>query len=305
MDDLRWVLLLVGAVVLVAVYFFGGFDREGWAQERKQSRARRQDKTDRKDIFAGQSVVTARGNVKKEPGMGMMEPESAFSGPVSPTSETKSGQEEILADDKMEAVNAEYFDIEDDISGTDIPVGLVVEKAEVHIPETIIVSEEVPEQAAILPPGVEPLVLSVSILSEEEDFSGPAIKEALEAEGLRYGALHIFHFYDPDKKDVFESDDAVFSVASVLEPGTFTPEEPDKMQAPGLMLFCQLPGPVSGDVALELMLEKGRGLAARLHGHMCDDKRSRFTAQARNHYQDRIAAFNRKLVLARKKTSVN
>ena len=42
-------------------------------------------------------------------------------------------------------------------------------------------------------------------------------------------------------------------------------------------------------------------LAVRLDGRMCDDKRNVFTAQAKTHYQDRVAAFERELVLARKK----
>ncbi|NOX92699.1 MAG: cell division protein ZipA [Gammaproteobacteria bacterium] len=329
MDDLRWILLLVGVVVLVAVYFSGRFESEDWARERKQTHTGRRDKADSK------KKVATRTTVKKEPGMGVVEPEPVaekpeqheldvarssvkvpetkpVADPVSPTvphdetvmpeSATKADQE-IPVDNKNETVNIEHFGIEDEITGIEIPVDLAVAEAEIHIAD--IVLDEEPEQAA-MPPGIEPLVLSVSIFTDgEENFSGPEIKEALEAEGLRHGAMRIFHFHDPDKKDISENDDAVFSVASVLEPGFFDLKKLDEMQTPGLMLFCQLPGPLSGEDALEAMLDKGRGLAVRLHGHMCDDKRNRFTAQARNHYLDRIAAFNRALVLARKRTSAN
>ena len=48
MDDLRWILLLVGAVVLVAIYFSGRFESEDWARERKQPRAGQSDKTGKK-----------------------------------------------------------------------------------------------------------------------------------------------------------------------------------------------------------------------------------------------------------------
>jgi FtsZ-interacting cell division protein ZipA len=49
------------------------------------------------------------------------------------------------------------------------------------------------------------------------------------------------------------------------------------------------------------MLDKARGIAVRLHGQLCDDKRNRFTTQAKTHYQDRISTFVRELAVARKK----
>jgi len=315
MDNLRWILLLLGVVVLMAIYFSGRFESEGRAQERKQFRTGRHGKTGKKadwqEALARPPVVTVRGKVKKEPGMGEVDPELVAE-PVSPTiphDETVTLEPvtkanlEILAGHTDETVNLGHVDIEDEITGIEIPVDFAVTEAEIQIADTV--PDEEPERA-VIPPGIEPLVLSVSIFAdEEENFSGPEIKEALEAEGLEYGAMRIFHFHDPDKKDISENDDAVFSVASVMEPGFFDQGKLDALQTPGLMLFCQLPGPLPGDIALEMMLDKGRGLAVRLHGHMCDDKRNRFTAQARNHYLDRIAAFNRELVLACKKTPTN
>ncbi len=332
MDDLRWILLLVGVVVLVAVYFSGRFE----PREHKRSRTgcdKTDKKTDRKEVLPRQSVVTACSKVRKEPAMGIVEPEftaekpeqdepSIISSsanmpeakpvaepvlPIIPHEEmlaaesvTKTEQD-VGVDHKSETANVEYehFAIEDEITGIEIPADLTVAEAEIRIADTV--SDEELEQTA-MPPGIKPLVLSVSVFAEEEEnFSGLEIKEALEAEGFLHGAMRIFHFHNPDKKDVSENNDVVFSVASVLEPGFFDLEKLDEMQTPGLMLFCQLPGPLSGEDALEIMLDRGRGLAVRLHGHMCDDKRNRFTTQAKNHYLDRIATFKRELVLARKK----
>jgi len=316
MDELRWILLLVGVAVVAAVYFSGRFESEDWMRERKRSRTGRHDKADnRKKITA-----------KKEPVMGETEPEPDDTSPINvfedepatgtvspkvphtetiPVESVTKTEQKIRVDHKIETIRAEHPSIEDEITEIEIPVDFAVAEAEIHIADIATVSDEEPEQA-VISPGIEPLVLSVSVFADgESDFSGPEIKAALEAEGLLHGAMRIFHFHDPDKKTVSENDDAVFSVASVVEPGFFDLEKLDEMQTPGLMLFCQLPGPLSGEDALDVMLDKGRGLAVRLHGHMCDDKRNRFTAQAKNHYLDRITAFNRKLVLARKKTLAN
>ena len=42
MEDLRWILLLVGALVIAAVYFSSRFEREDWVREREQFDARKQ-----------------------------------------------------------------------------------------------------------------------------------------------------------------------------------------------------------------------------------------------------------------------
>jgi cell division protein ZipA len=189
--------------------------------------------------------------------------------------------------------------IEDEITNVDIPTDLAVAEAEIHVGE--ITEDEAPAQEK-MPLDIEPLVLSVIVHAEEDEFfQGPEIREALEAEGLTHGAMSIFHFHDPDKEEISENDDAVFSVANVLEPGFFDLGKLEELQSPGLMLFCQLPGPLPGEAALDLMLDKGRGLAVRLGGHMCDDKRNPFTTQAKNYYRDRISTFARELELARKK----
>ncbi len=307
MDDLRWILLLVGIVVVAAIYFSGRFERES-GQERKQwySGGR---KTSKKKALSRQ----AHNKIKKEPGMGVIEPKKPVAGPVSPinphdemmmlTSVTKTDQD-LSTENKSETSKAKHIDIEDEIVEIEIPVNLAEAEAEIHITDTV---PDIELESITMPPDIEPLVLSVSVFTDDENesFNGTEIKEALEAEGLLHGTMRIFHFHDPDKKNVSENDSTVFSVASVLEPGFFDLEKLNEMQTPGLMLFCQLPGPLPGEDALEVMLDKGRGVAVRLHGHMCDDKRNRFTTQAKNHYLDRITAFKRKLVLARKNTRVN
>jgi len=52
------------------------------------------------------------------------------------------------------------------------------------------------------------------------------------------------------------------------------------------------------------MLDKGRGLAVRLNGQMCDEKHSPFTSQAKTYYLEKIATYNREVELARKRAEV-
>lgn len=48
-------------------------------------------------------------------------------------------------------------------------------------------------------------------------------------------------------------------------------------------------------------LKKTRGIADKLNGQLCDDKRNQLIEQAIGHYRDRITAFDHEMVLARKK----
>lgn len=366
MDDLRWVLLLVGAVVVVAIYLSGRFESEDWVRERKQFRDGKAKKSTQKKRSKKTSVnassTVAHAAVKQEPSISSLaepETESKTESVVEPVidtpvaiepvsevvaeqgTEVSTQQDDVGAQQEVETPPVEDVvpepkpeerekprdvadapepvettgeetspdpvdeniepGIEDEIIDVEIPVDLAMAEAQIQIAETSPDEESV---QAEMPLEIEPLVLSVSILADEaEGFSGLELKEALEAEGLAYGAMRIFHFYDPGKEDIVDSDDAVFSAANLLEPGFFDLEKLADVRTPGVMLFCQLPGPLEGEAALELMLDKGRGLAVRLHGQMCDDKRNRFTAQAKTLYSDRIAAFNRELMLARKKNT--
>lgn len=203
--------------------------------------------------------------------------------------------------------------IEDEITGVDIPFELTTAEAEIQIENHRRDTPEPTTQKIAPSMNIEPLVLVITVMAEEENFSGPAVREALEAEGLEYGEMRIFHYFDRDAGNASnnasnnekpENIYPVFSVASLVEPGYFVLEKLQEMEMPGLTLFCQLPGSLPGEKAFEIMLDKGRGLAVRLHGQMCDDKHNRFTTQAKTHYQDRIATYTRKLAIARKKSGV-
>ncbi len=108
-----------------------------------------------------------------------------------------------------------------------------------------------------------------------EGFRGPEILSAMEQSGLRHGKMSIFHHYGLEAKSrrqaAHANPEGVFSVANMLEPGTFNPEDMEHFRSPGLALFMRLPGPLSGRVAFELMLNSAYRLAELLQGGLEDD----------------------------------
>ena len=97
---------------------------------------------------------------------------------------------------------------------------------------------------------------------EGTNILGPKIHAALQARGLSYGAKKIYHR--------LEGEHAIFSVASLVKPGTLDPAEAEGFATPGLSVFLQLPGPVRPVAAFQDMLDTARGLARALHAELYD-----------------------------------
>lgn len=97
---------------------------------------------------------------------------------------------------------------------------------------------------------------------EGTNILGPKIHTALQAQGLRFGGKKIYHR--------FKDEQPVFSVASLVKPGTLDPAEARDFSTPGLSVFMQLPGPSQPEAALQDMLSTARQLARALNAELYD-----------------------------------
>jgi cell division protein ZipA len=129
------------------------------------------------------------------------------------------------------------------------------------------------------------------IANSQQKFSGADIFAVLEDLGMNYGEMHIFHHYGVGEMKVKKS---VFSVANVVEPGVFDPRERDNFTSPGLAFFMQLPGPLGGRVAFELMLNTAQRVADVLEGTLIDEREQLLTSESAIELRDRIAQFERR-----------
>jgi cell division protein ZipA len=105
-----------------------------------------------------------------------------------------------------------------------------------------------------------------------ERFEGQTLVDALLAERLVHGRYEIFHR---------EADGGrtLFSVASLVEPGTFDLADVRGRRFPGVTIFAVLPGPLPPMATFDSMLETARGLAERLHGLVQDERGASLSAQ--------------------------
>lgn len=108
-------------------------------------------------------------------------------------------------------------------------------------------------------------ILALRLAAGPQRLLGAELKAAFDAESLQHGKYDVFHRLD-------EQGAAVFSIASMVEPGTFDPDKMETESYPGITLFTQLPGPVAGMLAFNELLACSRRLHSMLGGTLQDER---------------------------------
>ena len=118
---------------------------------------------------------------------------------------------------------------------------------------------------------------------------GGDIVVAAEKTGLIYGDLNIFHRLIEGRVDR----GPIFSMASVLKPGSFDMAHIREMQTPALTFFLTLPGPLTALDAWEKMLPTVQRMAELLDAIVLDDQRNALGRQTIAQIRDRLRAYDR------------
>jgi cell division protein ZipA len=108
-------------------------------------------------------------------------------------------------------------------------------------------------------------ILSLRLAAAPHRIEGGRLLEVMLAEELQHGRYGIFHRMHQDGT-------SMFSVASMVEPGSFDPDAMQSIQYPGVTLFAQLPGSAPGMHALNEMIACARRLQQSLGGTLQDDR---------------------------------
>ena len=132
----------------------------------------------------------------------------------------------------------------------------------------------------------EVLVLNVTA-KDGRVFSGDDLLEILIASGLKFGDMNIFHKRLSKERQV----SVIFSVANMVNPGTFDLNNMGEFTTLGISFFLALPTPINNSDAFEQMLEVAQEIRATLGGDLKDDHRNGMTGQTIEHYRQRIREF--------------
>ncbi len=111
---------------------------------------------------------------------------------------------------------------------------------------------------------------------------GSQINSSAQAMGLTFGDMNIFH-YSPAGRNIF-------SLANMLEPGSFDADTIHDVKTSGLTVFMQL---AQGDPLDDLteMLQRSYQLAGLLDARLCNHKRQPLTEQDAENYRGQVRDF--------------
>ena len=124
-------------------------------------------------------------------------------------------------------------------------------------------------------------IVTLHVVAPEGSILPPeALHEMFERRGYHHGDMSIFH-------SLYEGR-TVFSIARMVKPGTFDPDDLSSFETPGLALILQLPGPVAADTAFEVMLSEAFDIAGELGGAVLDANRSTLGRQTEQHLREGI-----------------
>jgi len=137
-------------------------------------------------------------------------------------------------------------------------------------------------------------ILQLNIMARSKAISGDALMRAARDLQLEYGEMEIFHRYAESGNH-----EPVFSMASLVEPGTFPLDAMTGFATPGVTLFAQLPGPLDGAETFKQMLAAAQRLAALLDAELLDQTRSVLSRQTIEHIREEISEHSRLVRIAR------
>ncbi len=144
-------------------------------------------------------------------------------------------------------------------------------------------------------PDIEPQIIILSVVMPANQLmSGAALLPSLLTLGMKYGEMDIFHRH----QDNAGNGGVSFSLANMLNPGSFDLDTMETFATQGVSLFMALPNAVDAFAAFEQMLAAAKQLAAEFNAQILDDKRNVLTKQAEQHYVSRIREFDRQYRLA-------
>ena len=126
------------------------------------------------------------------------------------------------------------------------------------------------------------IVVLYILTKGDQPLIGSQINSSAQAMGLSFGDMNIFH-YQPNGS-------SVFSMANMLEPGSFDADTIHDLKTTGLTVFMQIKGADPLDDLTE-MLQRSYQLAGLLDARLCNHKREPLTEQDAENYRAQVRDF--------------
>lgn len=128
---------------------------------------------------------------------------------------------------------------------------------------------------------------------KSKPFDGARLRQILDACDCRLARQHIYHRFERENGH----GGVQFSIANMVEPGTFVDIDREDFSSPGVSFFLRLPGADDPTEAYNCMIEVAQALVRNLGGSLKDEAHSTATEQTLEHGRERIREFLKRKLL--------
>lgn len=213
--------------------------------------------------------------------------------PVIPASGRTPKSGRFAADERRRVTDPPILDE----PATLVPPVPAVDAAPAEAPVEVAVDESDEEILTEIPPRHQ-RIIAVRLLGRDgKRIEGRELKVALGTEGLEFGRYSIYH-------RVIDGGRPLYSVASLVEPGSFDPTVMDTVRFPGVSMFAVFPGPLPAPQCFDELLATARRLADRLGATLQDDSGSSLTGQRVLCIREDLVHFEHLVALSRTRPRV-
>ncbi len=299
MQELRFVLIIVGALAIAALLFHGLWSSKKEGQTKFANKplgklAPENEQEDSDHSFDDYEVIRKPSH---EPDFGLGNDAGSFD----PLDDARSAvDDDAVIQPASRAVEPSTTKQEPKIStqskvDNDVEDDLDIPSFTASIDESVDLEKDMSNTSAkaepVSQPAKEPemqvIVLNVHC-SGNDPFIGSKLFDSMKQNGLLYGDMDIFHRH----ADLSGTGKVLFSVANMMQPGTLKHDDPEQFSTKGISFFMTLPGFGEAEQNFKVMLRTAQQIADDLGGNVLDDQRNLMTPDRLDAYRKQIQEFN-------------
>ena len=134
-------------------------------------------------------------------------------------------------------------------------------------------------------------VIYLNLKSRDGGIEGADLIRAMQKFNLTHGDMNIFHRLTEGSKQ------PLFSVANMVEPGSFDLNTLASMKTPGITMFLRLPRTFDALHALDEMWAAAKGMSDELNAERLDRNQQPFSSQKQQKMRDEVLEYMRQIAV--------